>query len=404
MMPSRKKFIFAAALAALFVGVAFRVDTVKTQWDLKVYMECSRALASGGDPYTTYPLFNGDHFQCLYPPLIMDLYRPFNFVSTKLNGDEGERLWAVLKVLSMVLMLWLWRERILRPGHDLRRLVFAGIAYGSPFWSDFRAGNAGSFEHVIIWAAFAAFIAERDLLFAVLIAAAAQPKLLPLAFLPLLLAKSKPNARSFAIGGVLSVAAFSLNELIHPGLLKEFFHQLGDPHQPWHYERGPNNCAFVGLIQHVLETAWHDRRLEMTWYDRGRAMHWAMRVNAVWSIGIASATAWSLNNLWRGPGAEKDKRRAAVMLYAAAYALMAPRLKDYSFLLLIPPTLTALESDAPLPLRAFILIFALLDSTKALAEKAGLGVWALLAGYFKLYAAMLVWFALAFPRRKEKKI
>src|SRR5258708_23223498 len=102
MTPRRKGFILAAALIALIVGVALRVDTVKTQWDLKVYMECSRALASGGDPYTTYPLFNGDHFQCLYPPLIIDLYRPFTFISDKLKGDEGERLWAVLKVLSMV--------------------------------------------------------------------------------------------------------------------------------------------------------------------------------------------------------------------------------------------------------------------------------------------------------------
>ncbi len=219
-------------------------------------MECSQALASGGDPYTTHPLFNGDRFQCLYPPLIMDMYRPFTYLSKSLDGDEGERLWAILKVFSMLLMLWLWREHILSPGKDYRRLLFAAVAYGSPFWSDFRAGNAGSFEHLLLWGALAAFIAERDLLFAVLVAAAAQPKILPLAFLPLLVAKPRPNVRAVLFGGTLAVAAFSLNELVHPGLLKEFFIQLGDPKQPWHYERGPNNCAFVGLVQHALETAW----------------------------------------------------------------------------------------------------------------------------------------------------
>ena len=394
MKPARKKIAVVAALIALILAVAFLVDTRKTQWDLKVYMECSRTLASGGDPYATQPLFNGDRFQCLYPPLIMDLYRPFNCISEKLKGDEGERLWAVLKVVSMVLILWLWRGSILRPGRDIRRLLFAAVAYGSPFWSDFRAGNAGSFEHLILWGALAAFVAERDLLFAALVAAAAQPKLLPLAFLPLLIAKPRPNARAFICGGALAVAAFALNEWIHPGLLKEFFRQLGDPSQPWHYERGPNNCAFIGLVQHALETAWR---------DRGLAMHWAVRVSAVWSIAIASATAWRLSHLWQAHGTEKDKRRAAVMLYAAAYALIAPRLKDYSFLLLIPPTLVALESDAPTPMRFAILLFALLDSTKALAEKAGFGVWSLFAGYFKLYAAMLVWFVLAFPRRSHIK-
>ena len=393
MKTQHRKFAVIAAFAALSIAVALLVDTVKTQWDLKVYMECSSALASGGDPYTTHPLFNGDRFQCLYPPVIMDLYRPFNFVSAATNGDAGERLWAVLKVASLFLMLWLWREHILRPGADYRRLLFAAVAYGSPFWSDFRAGNAGSFEHLILWGALAAFIAERDLLFAVLVAAAAQPKLLPMAFLPLILAKPRPNVRVFVYGGTLAVGLFACNELIHPGLLGEFFRQLGDPRQPWHYERGPNNCAFVGLVQHALETAWHDRDL---------AMAYAMRVNAVWSAVIASLTAWALSKLWRGPGSEKEKRRASVMLYAAAYALIAPRLKDYSFLLLIPPTLVALESDASIQLKCAILLCAMLDSTKALAEKAGFGVWSLFAGYFKLYAVMLVWYALAFPRRKEK--
>ncbi|HXT01091.1 MAG TPA: glycosyltransferase 87 family protein [Elusimicrobiota bacterium] len=387
----RRTFLLAAGLAAAAAAAAFLVDTARTQWDLKIYMECSRTLASGADPYATQPVFNGDHFQCLYPPLIMDLYRPFNSVTAEFGEGAGERFWAVLKVASMFLMLWLWKARILRPGNDLRRLLFAAIAYGSPFWSDFRAGNAGSFEHLILWGALAAFIAERDYLFAALIAAAAQPKILPAAFLPLVLAKRRPNWGAFVFGGALALGAFGLNELVHPGLLKEFFLQLRDPAQPWHYERGPNNCAFVGLVQHALETAWR---------DRARAMAAAMRVNLVWSAAVAALTAWALRGLWSGPGTETGKRRASLMLYAAAYALVAPRLKDYSFLLLIPPTLVALESDAPPALRAAILVCALLDSTKAAAEKMGLGVWSLFAGYFKLYAVMLVWYALAFRSKK----
>lgn len=382
----RRTLLLSTCLAMAVLAAAFLVDTAKTQWDLKIYMECSRTLASGGDPYATQPVFNGDHFQCLYPPAIMDLYRPLNLFTREFGEGAGERFWAALKVLSMALILWLWRERILAPGNDLRRLLFAAVAYGSPFWSDFRAGNAGSFEHLILWGALAAFIAERDYLFAALVAAAAQPKLLPMAFLPLVLAKKRPNLGAFVFGGVLAVGVFGANELIHPGLLKEFFLQLRDPGQPWHYERGPNNCAFVGLVQHALETAWRDRAL---------AMAWAMRVNAVWSAAIAAATAWALRRIWRGDATETAKRRGSVMLYAAAYALMAPRLKDYSFLLMIPPTLVALESDAPPALRAAILVCALLDSTKAAAEKAGLGVWSLFAGYFKLYAVMLVWFVLA---------
>ena len=169
---------------------------------------------------------------------------------------------------------------------------------------------------------------------------------------------------------------------------------MGDAGQPWRYERGPNNCAFVGFVQHALETAWR---------DRARATSWALRADAAWTAVVVSATAWSLRLLWRGEGREEDKRRRAAMLYAAAYALVAPRLKDYSFLLLIPPTIAALESDAPLALRAAVLLFAVLDSTKALAERAGLGAWSLLAGYFKLYAVMLVWFVLIIRWKTDRQ-
>ena len=349
MMKARaRRYGWASLVAALLLAVAFLIRTEKTQWDLKVYMACSRTLASGGNPYATQPFFDGSNFQCLYPPLIIDLYRPFTAASDAFGEGAGERFWALMKVLSMIWIIYLWRKIVLRPGPDLWRALFAAL-----------------------------------------LAASAQPKLAPLAFLPLVISKPRPNVRALFLGGTLAVGAFALNEWAHPGLLREFFLQLADPKQPWRYERGPNNCSFVGLTQHVLETAWGNRPL---------ASSWAMRVNAVWSAAIVGATGWSLARLWNGAGAEEDKRRRAVLLYAVAYALIVPRLMDYSFLLLIPSAIAALESDAPVGARAAILALALLNSTKALAEKAGMGHWSLFASYFKLYAIMLVWAVLVFPR------
>lgn len=382
--------IVVAALV-LAVGAGLFMRTKRLQWDLKVYLLCSRTLAGGGDPYASMPVLDGVSYQCLYPPLATDLYRPFAAASDAFGRDAGERLWAGFKVLSLFLMLWFWRRWILRPGPDLPRVLFAAVAYGSPFWNDFRAGNASSFEHLVLWGGLAAFVAGKDLLFAALIAAAAQPKLLPAAFLPLLLVQSKPRRRTFLAGCVLAAALFGLNEVFHPGLLKGFFHQIADPAQPWRYERGPNNCSVAGFLQHVLEVAWR---------DRGLASFWAMRLDAVWVAAVCVFTGLSLRRIATGGGSEEDRRRRAMMLYIAAYALVVPRLKDYSFLLLIPPTLAALEADAPPAVRAAIVLFAVLDSTKALAEKLGMGRWNILAGYFKLYAAVLVWGVLAYGCRR----
>ena len=386
----KKRALVVAALV-LAVGAGLFMRTHRLQWDLKVYLLCSRTLASGSDPYASMPVLDDVSYQCLYPPIATDLYRPFAAASDAWGHAAGERLWAALKVLSLFLMLWIWRKWILRPGPDLPRVLFAAVAYGSPFWNDFRAGNASSFEHLVLWGGLAAFVAGKDLLFAALIAVAAQPKLLPAAFLPLLLIQPKRSWRFFLGGSALALGLFVLNEAVHPGLLKSFFHQLGDPSQPWRYERGPNNCSVVGFLQHVLETAWRDRAL---------ASLWAMRLDVLWVGAVCVLTAFSLRRIVKDPGSEEDKRRRVMMLYIAAYALVVPRLKDYSFLLLIPPTLAALESDAPLAMRAAIVLFAVLDSTKALAEKIGMGRWNILAGYFKLYAVVLVWAALAFPYKK----
>ena len=391
-MKSGRWGVIAGVLVfAAFTG--FFMKTARLQWDLKVYMTCARTLAAGGDPYTSVPTVDGIGYQCLYPPLATDLYRPFAALSDSWNG-AGEKMWAALKVISLCLMLWLWREYLLSPGADFPRLLFIALAYGSPFWSDFRSGNAASFEHLILWAGLAAFVAGKDLWFVVFVAAAAQPKLLPVAFLGLALLSPRPRPVLFLGALALAAGAFGLNELIHPGLLKSFFHQLTDPSQPWRYERGPNNCSMWGFFEHVYEVASG---------DRARAVSFATSVHFLWSAAVAAVTAYSLFRTWHGTGSERSKRLSTVLLFAAAYALVVPRLKDYSFFLLIPPTLAALESGAPAGILWTIALFAVLNSTKALGAKLGMGRWDILLGYFKLYAVVLVWGVLALhPHRKKE--
>lgn len=382
-----------AGVLACAALTGFSMKTARLQWDLKVYMACSRTLSSGGDPYTSVPTVDGVGYQCLYPPLATDLYRPFAAASDAWAGS-GEKFWAGLKVLSLVLMLWLWRDFLLAPGADFPRLLFVALAYGSPFWSDFRSGNAASFEHLVLWAGLAAFVAGKDLWFIVLTAAAAQPKLLPVAFLGLALVRPRPRPLLFLGGVALTVGAFGLNEWAHPGLLRSFFHQLADPAQPWRFERGPNNCSVYGFLEHVIEVGAG---------DRSRAVTLATSLHFLWSAAVAAVTGVSLLRLWKRPGTERAKRLSTVLLYCAAYALVVPRLKDYSFFLLIPPTLAALESGAPAGILWAIAIFAVLNSTKALGAKLGMGHWDILLGYFKLYAVALTWGVLAFYPRQTKK-
>lgn len=372
--PARRSGALALGLLAV-MAAAFLIAPAREPWDLKLYMACSETLAAGESPYAREQVLGGVSFPCLYPPLALELYRPFA-AAERARPGAGVGLWNALKLAAFAALLLLWR-RFLGPGFDAGRLAFAALAFGSPFVADFRSGNAGSFEHLLLWSAFAAYAGGRFALFAGLVALAAQAKIQPAAFLGLLLLERKPRWRELAGGAAAALLLFGLNEALHPGRLAEFWRQLSDPAQAWRFERGPNNCSSWGFLQHMLEIGLQDRPL---------ASAWATRLWAPWALLVGALT-------WRAArraadGGEAGRRRL-VLLAACAFALAAPRFKDYAYFLLIPSALAALEAPAPWLWRAPLLVFALLNSTKAAAERVGLGAWAPAAGYFKLYAALL---------------
>ncbi len=376
------------ALVAAGMLAAFLIKPGREPWDLKLCLACADVLAAGEDPYAREQIVDGVSFPCLYPPLGFDLYRPLAALA------DAVPLWNAFKILGFAGLLLVWR-RFLPPGSDLLRLAFALLAFGTPFFAEYRSGNAGSLEQLALWGAFAVFASGRDLAFALLIAALAQLKLQPALFLGLLLLAPKPKWREFFLGCAAFALLFGLNEALHPGLLKPFLAGLSEPFAAWRFERGPNNCSVWGFLQHMLEIGLG---------NRPQASRMASILILPWSLFVAVATAVAARRVATGPGGDAEKRRRVVLLGAAAFALLAPRFKDYSFFLLVPPAIAALESAAPLLWRAPLLVFALLNSTKSAAERTGLGPWAPVAGYFKLYAVLLVWgVLLSASRRSDAK-
>jgi hypothetical protein len=372
--------LLAAGAALLALAAAFLLRPAREPWDLALYLDCSRLLAGGGDPYAAELLVQGVSFPCLYPPLAIGLYRPFAALADPLPW------WNALKLAGMAGLLLLWRRRFLPPGSDLWRLAFALAAFGAPLLAEFRSGNASSLEQLALWGALSLFVAGRWAAFAVAVAAAAQLKLQPAAFLGLLLLLPRPRWKELLLGAAAFAAFFALNELLHPGLLESYLARVGAPHAAWRFERGPNNCSSWGFLQHMLEIGLG---------NRPAASAAATRVWLAWCAVVAGLTIAAARRAAAADASEEERRRRVVLLGAAAFALAAPRFKDYAFVLLIPPALAALEAPAPRLWRGPLLAFALLNSTKAAAERMGLGAWAPVAGYFKLYAAVLVWGVLA---------
>ncbi len=376
----KRKFLFAAILAisAAFLWVPGKL------LDLQICVSCARVLASGGDPYARDLVINDVTYPCLYPPLAFDLYRPIT-IFFDWNSSLAGRVWNAFQVLIFLGMLFIWKKRFLGAGPDAARLLFALFAFGGPLWVSLHSGNGASFEQLLIWAGFALYIDGRDMAYVLLIAVAAQLKMQPAPFLILVLLRPKPGWRPFIIGATAMILLFGLNRVLHPGMLESFWLRLQDIKEGWRYERGPNNCSVLGFIEHILETGPDERLVAV------RRAHWLF---APWAVSIAAATGVALRRIWSAAQDEAAKKRATILLLCAAYALSAPRFKDYAYFLLIPSALAALESDISMGLRVSIIVLAVLNSTKSVAVNLGMGHWALFAGYFKLYATALVWFIL----------
>lgn len=379
---SRRAILLAAAAAAVLAAFAYAPGRV---WDLKIYVECARELRAGGNPYARNVVVEDESYPCMYPPLAIDLYRPVTALMDR-RPELAVRCWNAAQVAFFLCALWLWRRFFLGEGPDEARLAFALFGFGGPLFVALHSGNGAMFEALLIWAAFALYASGRDIPFALTVAVAAMLKLQPAVFFVVPLLRPRPAWRPFILGGAAFVLLFALNEAAHHGLLASFRERLADTHEGWRFERGPNNCSVLGFLEHILETASK---------DRGLAVVWSQRLFVPWALFVAAATGAALRRIWSAAKDEASARRATLLLACAAYALLAPRFKDYGYMILIPSALVALEAEIPNGLRAAIVVLATLNSTKAVAEKIGMGQWALFAGYFKLYAAVLVWGVLA---------
>ncbi len=377
-------WLTAAFLSGLLAWTLWAALSPRAHWDLKVYMGCSRTLAQGENPYKQDQLLDGITFPCLYTPLILDAYRPFAKLCDATRTQAGRHAWSLLKILAAVALILLWEKWFVPIRFELYPALFFALAYGGPFLLDFRCGNAAAFEQLLLWAGFAAMVSECDWLFGALIALCAQLKFTPLAFLGLLLVRPKPRWGVFAGSVAVFAALMGLNQVFHPGLLSEYFRQLAGGDQAWHYEGGPNNCSTFAFLEQSFEALWT---------NRGQATQWAWILCAP----LTAAVLWISFKTLRRLQTLKEK----ILFFCLAYSLVVPRMKDYTYLLLLAPTFFILEEPIAPSLRWSILALAVLNSTQGLAKPLGLGHVAFLFAYLKLYAAALAWWA--YVRYAEKR-
>jgi Glycosyltransferase family 87 len=373
--------VWLFALSPL-VNIALAPDHF--QWDLRVFYSAGMTFEKGYNPYdkaqsnVVFPAA-GEFF---YPPLTLTLSRAL----TPLPYEMVYLLWLGLKLSTLIMLFVIWHKGFEPLNSSYPLVLFFLLAYGSTIYRDVAAGNISIFEQFGLWLGFFFLIRKQYLLFGICVAVISQFKLQPIVFLCLLLViEERAKWLEFVVSLAFFLAMLSLNFLIYPALTSAFIARIvilaGGRHPD---EVGALNPSLLALIRDGTSFL-SKRTYQLPWFVDTVAY-----LVAVSSI-LFSFLYFFLTYRQRHPN--YDVRR---LVYAACfvYSVTAARMKDYSYIICLLPTLSILrrrkdELDL-VPIVAVLVLAAPITYVPYLGR---------LSGYFYTYlpllaAGMMLWLCL----------
>lgn len=327
-----KRFFSAASLLlfAIAVGMTLALIAVspeKHQWDFRTYYLAGQAFTAERNPYDLSVLSDlaGEpvRFPFIYPPQTLPLFG----LLSRLDFRSAYFAWLAAKVVAIGLLLAVWHLFVALKRPNPFFCFFALVAFNAAMIADLDTGNVSAFEQLFLWAAFLAFVRRRWWLFAVLTAVSAFFKTTHALFLVLLLFGSSREKVSAFIVGIAAVAAPLGGSLIFSNdLFRGFLREAGALFAP--LERGANNPTGFAFLEMARESA----NAAFGWNVTATA---TLALLAALSIPLVVFTGRILSRLSRSRLV--DAPAMSVALSCLAFALILPRFKIYSFILLVPP-------------------------------------------------------------------
>ena len=303
------------------------------QWDFHVYYTAACEFAAGRAPYLLIypnPWNRSEVFLYNYSPLTLYAFQwavPFSL-------EAAKWIWLGIKLVGLALLLRLWHASFERLNAGWAIVLFLALGFNSALLRDFTAGNISTLEQLGIWLGFALLINGRLYAAALVLACVSQFKFLPIAFLVLLLVNQpREGWKPFALGCIAFVAVFALNLLMGVGLYHDYILHFADPRNEFD-SRGVTNPSSLALFRDLMDS---------TSYTNGLPDNVAAgtRIYVLYLILLALLL---IRAVWK----RRDRLRAAdpkllVYFACALFTIVSPRVKDYSYILMLIPTLFVLR-------------------------------------------------------------
>lgn len=334
--------VLAMASASLYVHP-------EKQRDFACFYTADTAFIHGQNPYNTpelQPVVSVEIAPYVYPPYTLYFFRPF----TWFDYPTAAKLFLTLKLLAVAGLVYIWHRLLNLDQYYGLFWFLIPLAFSSALIADLRAGNISVFEELLIWAGFYFYIQKKTVLFGIAILLTAMFKLTPVLLLGLLAAKWKKKEM---LCGALCVVAFiallAVSAEAWPQLFMDFLRNV----RTLGGERGVYDPSTWALLNDMAR-----------WIQIKTDCQLPVIVPLVIYAGIV-AVALGVSILLFQRLKPMDSRVAdlwRICLLCFAYAIIVPRLKNYSYILLIAPTFFVLTSckwmNPVLPLGALLAVYS----------------------------------------------
>lgn len=350
-----------------------------TQWDFTTYYYAHKTAEAGLNPYDS-----GDVLE-VTPPCIVSLERfvyppftiPFFGIFALPDYQASAYLYLGVKLALLAALVLLWRTAFLKEKADPLFYIYCLLAFNSAIYLDLRAGNISIFLQSALWLGFFALLKKRTAAFCALVGLAALFKFQYLLFLsPLLFGGSR---RKFYLSGTLlgvaSIYAFSY--IGNPELFRGYLANLGKLEMA-----GPfSNLSTLSLVVYIFDMS------------AGKGLPPVPAAVPVVIYGAISAVVIAVTARAMGRAEKENRERLALFILCAGFALVVPRIKDYSFILLLVPSYFALKNANIKAYPVLLILFMLSGRYITLPlyrEFLGKIVW----GYYPLLLGYASWLIL----------
>jgi hypothetical protein len=349
------------------------------QWDFRVYYHATQAWRAGLDPYnpsSSLPAtLSTVGLKFSYPPYALGLFAPITLVPLK----QALMVYLALKLLVLGRLVQIWSRLLRTSMTEPAWILFLIFAYSSTIFVDFASGSVTTFEQLLIWTGVSWLRKERYWAYVVAVVAASLFRLTPMFLLLACLAVPDRRGYRLVASGIAAFACILLlTYAVTPGLTVEFLQSI--PKNVG--ERGYINPATLPLVQDVTALVEGRYGISLT-----PVVQTAIYVTFAAAILVPTMIAV------RGVATIEAGNRIDVIVYLVflASALVLPRFKNYSYMLLLVPTYyiatrsTRMQQAFPLLLLACLPVYSWITRAENIDLLANYSQWLIAFGAWGLY-------------------